>query len=136
MRVGRLALYTGSLGICFPCLHVFSQFLGFWFGFTQNLVLALLVTSVAAAFSLGFFPIIWFIDVTTHASADAAVDPARLSAILLAASLVMGVIQMFRCLGTRDGMAADARLFPFLIAGWLGLLVFITSRMGTVLSLW
>jgi hypothetical protein len=128
-------LYTGSLLICFPCLHVFSQFLGMRFRLAQNLVLALLITSVAGLFTFGFFPIIWFIDATTQATRDTQIVPADLSVLLLAVSLAMGMVQMGRCLVAPNGLGRKAKQFPVLMAFWLVLLVFITYRMATVLAL-
>ena len=62
-------LYTGSLLLCFPCLHTFAEFLGFRLGLGRTFALALVITSVAGLFTFGFFPIIWFIDFTTQAGA-------------------------------------------------------------------
>ena len=129
------ALFTGSLFICFPCLHVFSQFLGFRFRLAQNLALSLVLTSVAGLFTLGFFPIIWFIYATTESGPSTWLAVDHLSVALLTLSLGMGMVQMGRCLATRNGMVAEAKPFPALLALWLALLVFITYRMATVLEL-
>ncbi|MDP6503019.1 MAG: hypothetical protein QF886_05355, partial [Planctomycetota bacterium] len=75
-------LFTGSLFICLPCLHVFSQFLGISLSMTQNLSLALIVSSVAGLFSFGFFPIIWFIDYSTQAVSEAIFSTAGISVFL------------------------------------------------------
>ena len=130
-----VALYTGSLLICFPCLHVFAQFLGFRFRLAQNFALALVITSVAGLFTFGFFPIIWFIDATTEVGPQTFILPWQLSVVLLSVSLAMGVVQMARCLMSRNGLARGSRPFPLLMAFWLALLAFITYRMATVLVL-
>ena len=129
------ALYTGSLFICFPSLHVFAQFLGFRFRLEQNLALSLVLTSVAGLFTFGFFPIIWFIDATIEAVPDSMVQPGQLSVLLLGLSLVMGMVQMGRCLVSRNGLSREARPLPLLMSFWLVLLTFITHRMATVLEL-
>ena len=129
------ALYTGSLFICFPCLHVFAQFLGCRLTLIQNLVVALLIPAVAGFFSFGFFPIIWFIELTTEATPGRTVSPAHLSTFLLGVGMVMGMAQMARCLLARDGIWRVAVGFPFLIGFWLLLLVFITQRMARLLGL-
>ena len=54
-------LFAGSALICFPALHVFGAFLGFRVDIGQSLALTLIITSVSALFSLGFFPILWFL---------------------------------------------------------------------------
>ena len=68
-----VVLYLGSLLICLPSLHVFSQYLGFRLSVLQNTALSLVIPTVAAFFSFGFFPIIWFIHATTPRVEDAVV---------------------------------------------------------------
>ena len=128
-------LYTGSLLICLPCLHIFSQFLGFKFDLAQNLATALVITCVAGLFTFAFFPIIWFIDFTTRCDLATVITPADLSTVLLTVSLLIGVLHMWRCLIRRGGMSAGAVAFQVLIFCWLPLLVFITFRMARVLEL-
>lgn len=128
-------LYTGSLLICFPCLHMFSQFLGIRFNLGQNLALSLVITSVAALFTFGFAPIIWFIDYSMRPEGHADISPAGLSVFLLCLALVMGIIQMGRCLVQRGGMGRTAGAFQLLIILWLPLLLFITYRMASLLEL-
>ncbi|MDP6507161.1 MAG: hypothetical protein QF886_26275, partial [Planctomycetota bacterium] len=125
-------LYTGSLLICFPCLQVFTQFIGYRFGLAQMLSLALVISGVAGLFSFGFIPIIWFIDFSTEAGTTAALSPRWLSTFLLAVSLVMGVIHMLRLL---IGSEQAKGFFPMLISFWLALLAFITYRMVYFLDL-
>ena len=128
-------LYTGSLLICFPCLHVFAQFLGFRLDLSQNFSLALVITSVAGLFTFGFCPIIWFIDYTTQYGAGKVVSPGGLSVFLLGFSLLMGIVHMGRCLLLQNGRARDVALLWVLIGLWLPLLTFITYRMARVLGL-
>ena len=128
-------LYTGSLFICFPCLHMFAQFLGFRFDLAQNSALALVITAVAGLFTFGFFPIIWFIDYTTRPGAGTLILPEQLSVFLLALSLLMGIVQMGRCLALEGMPAGEAGQFGLLVALWLPLLVFITYRMADLLAL-
>lgn len=141
------ALFTGSLLICLPCLHVFLQFLGFRVTLARNASLALVISATAGLFTFGFFPILWFIDRTTVADGGAAVTPAGLMRLLLGVSLALGLVQMARCLAA--GSAAgrpDARdavvpldhqgggmLAPIVL--WVGLFVFIVWRMADVLGL-
>ena len=128
-------LYTGSLLICLPCLHVFSQFLGFRFNLAQNFAMALVITCVAGLFTFAFFPIIWFIDFTTRCNLATVITPADLSTLLLGISLLIGVLHMWRCLLLRGGMTAGSVAFQVLIFCWLPLLVFITFRMARLFDL-
>lgn len=126
-------LFVGSVLICLPCLHVFSQFLGMRIDLGRSLARALVITSVAGLFTLGFAPIIWFIDCTTQAGADAAVTPGGLSVVLLCFSLLMGLGRMATCLPVRCG--DDAPWLPLLMIHWVALIAFITYRMARLLGL-
>lgn len=126
-------LFVGSVLICLPCLHVFSQFLGMRIDLGRSLARALVITSVAGLFTLGFAPIIWFIDCTTEAGADAAVTPGGLSVVLLCFSLLMGIGRMATCLPVRCG--DDAPWLPLLMIHWVALIAFITYRMARLLEL-
>lgn len=128
-------LYTGSLAICFPSLHIFAQFLGFPFALAHNLALSLVITSVAGLFTFGFFPIIWFIDFTTRPGSGAVVLPGELSVVLLSVSLLLGIVQMARCVALRTGPRREGGAFGLLIACWLPLFAFITRRMAALLGL-
>lgn len=128
-------LYTGSLAICFPSLHVFAQFVGFPFALAHNLALSLVITSVAGLFTFAFFPIIWFIDFSTRPGSGAVVLPGGLSVALLSVSLLLGIVQMARCLALRVGRRRGEGAFGLLIACWLPLFAFITRRMAAVLGL-
>ena len=127
-------LFTGSLLICFPCLYVFGQFLGLELGLARSLALALIVTSTAGLFTFAFSPIIWFITFSVDAVPELKVSPRHLSVFLLSLSLLLGVVQMDRCLRGPDALL---RRFPYvllLVAPWLALLVFITYRMARLLG--
>lgn len=126
-------LFVGSVLICLPCLHVFSQFLGMRIDLGKTLALALIITSVAGLFTFGFAPIIWFIDYTTEAGPDAAITPRGLSVFLLCFSLLMGIGRMVTCLPVRR--AKDAPWLPLLMIPWIALTVFITCRMARLLEL-
>jgi hypothetical protein len=132
------ALFTGSLLICLPCLYCFLQFLGFRITLARNLSLSLTLTATAGLFALGFFPIMWFIDRTTRAGDDSAVAPAGLMRFLLGVSLFTGVVQMARCMATRDERrdgVRDGGGMTATILLWLSLLVFVVWRMAGVLGL-
>ena len=126
-------LFAGSVLICFPCLHVFSQFLGLPGGPGRYLALALMISGVAGLFTFGFAPIIWFIDYTTEAGPDAAVTPYGLSGFLLIFSLVMGIGRMVSCLPMASGK--ETLCLPLLIIHWVALMAFITYRMARLLEL-
>ena len=129
------ALFGGSVMICFPSLHVFSAFINLRIHLAQQLALALLVTSVAAIFSFGFFPILWFLDATmTGEAADITVHV--LSVFLLLTALCAAIVQLIRCL-LRDRRLRLGGSFWFwiMILLWQGLLIFITCRMGIFLDL-
>jgi hypothetical protein len=140
------ALFAGSVAICFPSLHVFSQYLGLKLTFAQNLAVALVVSCVAAIFSFGFFPIIWFIDFSTDAAVRGDATSGVLAAVLLAASLFLGIIHMLRCLAaghrpvdappSAAGHRQEISGPHFaLVLCWMFLLAFITYRMALVLGL-
>jgi hypothetical protein len=129
------ALYTGSLLITFPCLHVFLRFLGVRIGFVTNLALCLVITATAAIFTLGFAPIVWFIDRTTTAGDGAPGTAGDMSRALLAVSLLMGVVQMGRCLASSACGAGGRGPLRTSIVVWVPLLVFITWRMAAVLGM-
>jgi hypothetical protein len=129
------ALFTGSLLICFPSLHVFLQFLGVKISLARNLALSLVITATAGLFTLGFSPIIWFIDRTTRATDSSVVTPSDLSRLLLAVSLLMGVVQMGRCLAASRCGADDRSSMTAPIFVWIALYFFIVWRMAGVLGI-
>ena len=126
------AVFVGSLAICFPSLFIFSAYLGCRVDFRQNLVLSLLITSVSAIFSFGFFPILWFLD-ETMTTAASTIGTREISMALLGIALLAGIVHLMRC------MFADTSLTPkgsysSLIMLWMALLVFISIRMGITLD--
>ncbi len=126
-------LFTGSLLICLPSLHVLLQFLGFRITLVRNLSLSLVITATAALFTLGLCPIVWFIDLTTRAGDDSVVTPAGLTRALLGLSLLLGIVQMRRCLAASS--LGDGGGMRYAIFAWVPLLVFIVWRMAGVLGL-
>ena len=127
-----IQLFTGSALICFPALHVFGAFLGFRVDIGQNLALTLVVTSVAALFSLGFFPVLWFLD-TVMADEESAVFRHGIAVALLVVSLVAGLAHLLRCLSGPNGPLGAG--FSLVVGVWQCLLVFITYRMALFLDL-
>jgi len=124
-------LYTGSMMICLPSLFVFGQYLRLRLSLAETLVVSLLITSVSAMFTLGFFPIIWFIDYTTGpGEGDATVT--GLSFTLLVISFVLGIAHMIRSLKA-SGRFVETSV-PATISVWLFLLAFITYRMASVVG--
>jgi hypothetical protein len=129
-RIG--ALFLGSLAVCLPSLQVFSNFIGIRIDIRRNIALTLLVTSVAAAFSFGFFPILWFL---RGAMADGElVNLAGLSVLFLSVALFAGIAQLLRCLGVMSSVTGQ-RSSLGLMAVWLLLLIFVTFRMARALGL-
>jgi len=126
------ALYGGSVLLCWPSLQVFGAYLGSSLRPLQNLALSLLIASVAALFSLGFAPIVWFLR-ATMVNGDW-IDGNAVYVVLLAFGLFAGLGQFSRCVaGHRD-------LRPFgpagiLLLSWQVLVVFVTWRMARALGL-
>ncbi len=123
-------LFVGSLLICFPSLQVFSLYIGCRVNHRQNLALGLVITCVAAIFTFGFFPILWFLRATMLE--DSRISPRQISVALLAFSLFAGVAHLFRCLRRVQPLIGT---YPLLMACWLGLFTFITQRMARLLDL-
>ena len=132
---GRLwhvaALFVGSMLICFPSLQVFSAYIGLKIDTQQNFSLALLITSVAAIFSFGFFPILWFLDVTMND--ESVITSANISLGLLTISILAGLAQLGRCLLIARGTKLHTS--PYLLFAWQGLFLFIAFRMAGVLEM-
>ncbi len=127
------ALYLGSVAICFSSLHVFSAYLGVRISLAQSLAMAILVSSVAAIFSFGFFPILWFLSATM--TDENSVGTVRaISVFLLSISLLAGILQLFRCLMPETPLSTYGS-FTILIFFWQALLAFIAYRMGLFLGL-
>lgn len=127
-------LFAGSLGICFPCLYMFGQYLGLDLGLARSLALALIVTAVAGLFTLAFAPIIWFITFTVQVDPGSTISPRGLSVFLLAVCLLLGVVQMYRCLLGPHTLSRQFPNGPLLVTTWLALLAFITFRMARLLD--
>jgi hypothetical protein len=130
------ALYCGSLAICFPSLHVFAQFFGVKLELLRSLALSMIITATAALFTFGFFPIIWFLNKSIVPGNDTVIRPQELSTFLLYTSLVLGLVQIARCLvapGFRKAQRNASLGFLFIL--WTPLLIFITHRMAGLLEL-
>lgn len=125
-------LYLGSTLLCVPALHVFAAYLGARARPAQNLVLALAVPAVAALFTCGFAPILGFLRLTMGESGSA-VRWEGLSLMLLAASLLAGIGQLWRCLARMRGIAASGS-FPIVLLGWHVVFLYVMQRMATVLG--
>jgi hypothetical protein len=134
-RLWRVVLlFAGSALICFPSLHVFGAFLGFKVDIGQNLALTLVSTSVAALFSLGFFPILWFLKVVMADQASADVLHG-ISVGLLVVAFGAGLAHVLRCLGDPATGRPLGVGFPVVVGIWQCLLIFITYRMAVFLEL-
>jgi len=128
-------LFCGSVLLCYPSLHVFSRFLGFESGALQNLMAALTICASAAVISLGFAPIIWFIDYTGGGGEEALEINTFISVLLLSVCFFLGVVHMARTfLWTRMG-DFRAHLHQGFMLAWMVLLGFITIRMAVFLEL-
>lgn len=126
-------LFLGALTICFPSLHVTSAYLGFQLNLTQNMVLSLLITSVASLFCFSFFPILWFLSATTALEEHSFIGAEDLSNVLLGVSLLAGLAHHTRTIRTQAGLLQNGLVA--LITLWQFLLLFITYRMAKVLEL-
>lgn len=126
-RIG--VLFSGAVLLCYPALQVFGAYLGSRMQPAQNLALALVVSSVAALFSLGFFPIVWFLGQTMQVGDWIDADTA--SVVMLAAALLAGLLQLSRCL-VRD---ASLRANGLLLLVWQLLVVGVALRLARTLGL-
>jgi hypothetical protein len=125
------ALLGGSTLLCFPSLQVFGAYLGCRLRPIQNLALALVISSVAALFTLGFCPIVWFLGQTMAVGDWIDADVASL--VMLAAALAAGLAQLTRCASTDPSLRANGSL-P-LLAVWQLLVAFVALRMARALGL-
>jgi hypothetical protein len=128
------AVFTWSLLICFPALYVFGQFLGLGLSMGRSLALAMVLAGTAGLFTFGFFPIIWFLTFSIRADAASAVSPRDLSAVLLCVSMLMGIVQMLRCLTACEALSKRFPVAPVVFVPWILLLIFITYRMACLLG--
>ena len=125
-------LFFGSQLICLPSLHVFSLFFGSRVSVGQSFLLGTVISAVAALFTLGFAPIVWFLSITMPE--DGSPVALRLvEALLLTTSLGAGLAHLGRCLAA--GRAHGLGPHPSVLLAWSGLLVFITYRMADTLGL-
>jgi hypothetical protein len=127
-------LFTGSVLICWPSLHVFGTYLGARVSPSQGLALALLLSAVAGAFTLGFFPIVLFLDLTSEPGEETTIGTGAVSVVLLGVSLSLAIVQMLQVLVRQAPVRDDGRLW-LLLSIWLALLVFITFRMARSLGI-
>lgn len=127
------ALLLGSVAICVPSLHVVGAFIGSRLRLAQTLCLALVISSVAALFTFGFFPIVWFLDATMEEGSF--IDAGSIATVLWCISLAAGVTQFLRSQHAVSLLREFKPTFRALLVGWLGLLVFITARLAMALGL-
>jgi len=125
-------LYGGSVLLCLPSLHVFGAYLGSHLQPVQNLALSLVVASVAALFTLGFAPVVWFLE-ATMAQGDW-IDAGDASVALLAGALAAGLAQLTRCAGL-DRLLLPCRSSRWVLVAWQALVVFVALRMARALDL-
>jgi hypothetical protein len=125
------ALLLGSLFICFPSLHVFSSYLGCRMSVLQNLVLALVLTAVAAMFALGFAPIVWFVGVSTATGSS---TPGTVAAVLLCVSVALGMIHLSRCV-MGDAALRPSGPYRALMLVWQSMFAFVAYHMADFLGL-
>lgn len=127
------ALLLGSIAICVPSLHVVGAFIGSRLQLAQTLCLALVISSVAALFTFGFFPIIWFLGATMEETS--AIGAGAIAVLLLCISQAAGVAQFVRSQHAVSLLREFKPTFKVLLVGWLFLLVFITARLAMALGL-
>ena len=125
------ALFGGSVLLCWPSLQVFASYLGTPLRPAQSLALALTISAVAALFTLGFAPILWFLRVTMTAGDH--IDATDAACGMLALALLAGLWQLARCSGA-DARLRNHRSFGLLIL-WQLLVVFVAVRMARALAL-
>lgn len=127
------ALLVGSIAICVPSLHVVGAFIGSRLQLAQTLCLSLVISSVAALFSFGFFPIIWFFGATMEEGS--LVGPGAMAVMLLCVSQLAGVAQFLRSQHAVSLLREFKATFKVLLVGWLFLHSFITYRLAGALEL-
>lgn len=118
--------------LCSPSLQVFGAWIGCRLRSGQTLALALVVAAVAALFSLGFAPILWFLDVTMR-DGDW-IDAADVARLLLGCSLLAGLVQLLQSVLARP-QVLRSRGGAWLLLGWELLVLGVTWRMARVLGL-
>lgn len=126
------ALFGGSVLLCYPSLQVFGSYLGSRLQPLQNLALALVIAAVAALFTLGFCPIVWFLQATMRQGDW--IDAAKVSVVLLAAALLAGLAQLTHCVALDRTLRPQPTSYGLLLA-WQLLVLFVTLRMARALDL-
>jgi len=125
------ALLGGSVLLCVPSLQVFGAYLGVRMAPARTLAMSLVISSVAALFTLGFFPILWFLGLTM---ADGDLIDARGAALgMLAAAAAAGLLQFVLLARGNDATRTDRSRILLLV--WQGLVVFVAIRMARALDL-
>lgn len=128
-----IALYLGSTAICLPSLHVFATYVGVRASLGQIACLALTIPAVAALFTFGFAPILWFLRLTMDESARQ-VSWLTMSSALLTLAALAGVVQLARALAA--WMRAEVQvLFVLVLLAWHAVFAYVLIRMGGVLGL-
>lgn len=124
------ALYGGSVLLCVPALHIFGCYFGGTRRATQDLSIALTLSTTAALFTFGFAPVLWFLKATMPADAGG-VSLGDLSAIFLGVAFVAGLGQLGRTVGRGPSNPKTI----LLVTGWGLLVAGISWRMACVLEL-
>ena len=126
-------LLLGSIAICIPSLHVVGAFIGSRLKVEQTLCLGLVISTVAALFTFGFFPIIWFLGATMQQGSF--IGAGAIAVLLICISQAAGVVQFLRSQHAVSLLREFKPTFRLLLVGWLGLLMFITFRLAQSLEL-
>jgi hypothetical protein len=126
-------LFLGSTLICLPSLHVYSTYLGLRATPTQTAVLALSIPASAAIFTCGFAPILGFLRLTFEPESQQ-ISWRDVSAVLLVAALLCGVLQLWRLLFLSRRSDTPWYL-PAVWIGWHVVFAYVLMRMAHVLRL-
>jgi hypothetical protein len=130
-RIG--VLYLGSTLICLPSLYVFSAYLGFGTSLARVSVLALTIPAVAAIFTAGFAPILWFLRLTFDQDSKQ-IRWEQIGTVLLWIALLAGLVQLWRCL-RRPTVDTAIALYTILWIAWHAVFLYVLTRMLHVLAL-
>ncbi|HET8937980.1 MAG TPA: hypothetical protein VFN67_31265 [Polyangiales bacterium] len=126
-------LFLGSVALCLPSLHVVSAYLGLRIHIAQSFAFATIVATVAAMFSFGFAPILWFLQITSTSSTPHD-TLGTLSSMLLCVAALAGAVHGVRCLNFARKIDGGEG-FSLIMFFWLVLLLFIGMRMSQALGL-
>jgi hypothetical protein len=110
-------------------------YLGFSVAPLHSVAVGLVISATAGAFTFGFAPILWFVDLTSPFAGASRIGTAHLAIGFLGTSLVMGLVQLGRCLFGKGGLSRRGAGYSLLVLVWLALFLFITWRMGLVLGI-